>query len=200
MGGQTGTVRSTPGRIVPKSKLMLRNERGYTLVELLTVMVMLGLVFLGIISLYLSGVRAQSNLSDTFSAQTSLHVGLDKLRADVHLACSQTAQSGTSVTLSLPVSSTGTCDGTSLVTWCTQGSGSVYGLYRIAGSTCSGGTKYADFITGGSIFTYTAQNSPSGSHALPRLHVDITLNTTPAKTTTRYHVVDDLVFRNGLRA
>jgi prepilin-type N-terminal cleavage/methylation domain-containing protein len=178
---------------------MLRNERGYTLVELLTVMVMLGLVLLGIISLYLSGVNAQANLSATFSAQTSLHVGLDKLRTDVHLACSQTAQSATSVTLSLPVSSAGTCDGTSLVTWCTQGSGSVYGLYRIVGSTCSGGTRYADYITGGSIFTYTAQNSPAGSHALPRLHVDITLNTTPAQTLTQYHVVDDLVFRNGVR-
>jgi len=178
---------------------MLRNERGYTLVELLTVMAMLGFVFMGIISLYLSGVRSQSNVSATFSAQTSLHVGLDKMRADVHLACSQTAQSATSVTLSLPVSSAGTCDGTNLVTWCTQGSGSAYGLYRIVGSSCSGGTKYADFLTGGSIFTYTAQNSPSGSNALPRLHVDITLNTQPTKTTTQYHVIDDLVFRNGVR-
>jgi prepilin-type N-terminal cleavage/methylation domain-containing protein len=178
---------------------MLRNERGYTLVELLTVMVILSFVFMGIITLYLSGVQSQSNMNATFSAQTSLHVGLDKLRADVHLACSETAQSATSVTFSLPVSSAGTCDGTNLVTWCTQGSGSVYGLYRIVGSTCSGGTKYADFITSGSIFTYTAQNSPSGSYALPRLHVDVTVNITPAKTTTQYHVIDDLVFRNGVR-
>jgi prepilin-type N-terminal cleavage/methylation domain-containing protein len=192
-------IRSTSSPIVPRNKLMLRNERGYTLVELLTVMVMLGLVMTGIISLYLSGVNAQGNMGATFSAQTSLHVGMDNLRADVHLACSQTAQSATSVTLSLPVSSQGGCDGTNLVTWCTRGSGSVYGLYRVVGSTCTGGSKYADFITGGSIFTYTAQNSPSGSNALPRLHVDVTVNTTPAKTLTRYHVVDDLVFSNGLR-
>jgi prepilin-type N-terminal cleavage/methylation domain-containing protein len=142
---------------------MLRNERGYTLVELLTVMAILSLVSMAIITLYISGVRTQATENATFSAQTSLHVGLEKMRADVHLACSETAQSGTSVTLSLPVSS-------------------------------------ADFFTGGSVFTYTAQNSPSGSHALPRLHVDITLNTTPAKTTSRYHVVDDIVFENGLRS
>ena len=177
---------------------MLRNERGYTLVELLVVMAMLGFVMLGIISLYISGINAQGNMAATFSAQTTLHVGLDKLRADVHLACSQTAQSGTSVTLRFRSPRPGR-DGTNLITWCTQGSGSVYGLYRIAGSTCTGGAKFADFLTGGSIFTYTAQNSPSGSNALPRLHVDITVNTTPAKTTTRYHVVDDLVFRNGAR-
>ena len=191
---------------MPKSNQMLRNERGYTLVELLTVMAILSLVSMAIITLYISGVRTQANLSATFAAQTSLRVGLDKLRGDVHLACSEYAQSGTSVTLylpdsSAPLTSTGTCNPTHMVTWCTQGSGSVYGLYRIdASSTCSGGIKYADFLTGGSIFTYTAQNSPSGSHALPRLHVDLTLNLTPAKTTTRYHVVDDLVFEDGLRS
>ena len=50
---------------------MLRNERGYTLVELLTVMVMLGFVMTGIITLYLSGVNAQGNMGATFSAQTT---------------------------------------------------------------------------------------------------------------------------------
>jgi len=182
---------------------MLRNERGYTLVELLTVMAILSIVSMAIITLYISGVRAQANMDATFSAQTSLRVGLDKLRGDVHLACSETAQSATSVTLSMPVASEGACDQVtpSVITWCTQGSGSVYGLYRIVGSsTCSGGVKYADFLTGGSIFTYTAQNSPSGSYALPRLHVDMTLNTQPANATTRYHVVDDLVFENGVRS
>src|SRR5207249_2255631 len=108
--------------------------------------------------------------------------GLDRMRKDVHLACSQTAQSATSVTVSEPP-----CDGTVLVTWCTRGSGSAYGLYRISGSACSGGIDYADYLTGGSIFSYLAQNTtnttPStGSNALPRLHVDATVNTTPSVT------------------
>jgi prepilin-type N-terminal cleavage/methylation domain-containing protein len=174
--------------------LRARGERGFTLVELMTVMAIMSLVLLGITSLYLSGIRTQTNLTASFQAQIALHVGLDKMRNDVHLACSQTAQSATSVTLSDPP-----CNGTNNITWCTQGSGSVYGLYRILGSTCTGGTKVADYLTGGSIFTYTASNVTAGSNALPRLHVDMTVNTTPAVGATSYRAVDDLVFRNGVR-
>ncbi len=170
-----------------------RNERGFTLVELLSVMVILSLVMLGVISLYLSGLQAQAKVSAAFSGQTALHVGLDKMRVDVHAACSQTAQSATSVTLSLPP-----CDGTKIVTWCTQANNGQYSLYRNAGSTY-GGTDYADYLTSGSIFTYTAQNVPSGSNALPRLHVDMTVNADTSNVVSQFRVVDDLVFRNGPR-
>jgi prepilin-type N-terminal cleavage/methylation domain-containing protein len=175
-------------------------EVGFTLVELLMVMVITGLVLTGIITLYLSGVSTQAKLAARFQAETALHVGLNKMRTDVHLACSQTAQSATSVTLWDPP-----CDGTNVVTWCTQGSGSVYGLYRVTGSTCTGGTKYGDFLTSGSIFSYLGPNvtntTPStGSNVLPRVHVDMTVNATPSVSSNRFHIVDDLVFRNGLRA
>lgn len=176
-----------------------RDEQGFTLVELLAVMTILTLVMAGVVGLFMSGVRAQANLTASFQAQTALHVGLDKMRKDVHLACSQTAQSATLVTLSDPP-----CDGTNMVTWCTQGSGSVFGLYRVSGSTCSGGVKYGDYLTGGSIFSYLGPNSTNttpttGSNALPRLHVDMTVNSTPSVSSTGYRVVDDLVFANGLR-
>jgi hypothetical protein len=165
------------------------------LAELLTVMVLMSFVLMGILSLFISGIRTQANLTSSFQAQIALHVGLDKMRKDVHLACSQTAQSATSVTLSDPP-----CDGTKMVTWCTVGSGTLYGLYRIAGSTCTGGVKYADYLTGASIFTYTAQNVTVGTNALPRLHVDLTVNANPATSATGYRVTDDLVFRNGVRS
>jgi len=170
-----------------------RVEGGFTLVELLAVMAILSLVMIGVVSLYLSGMQAQAKVSATFNGQTALHVGLDKMRFDVHAACSQTAQSATSVTLSLPP-----CDGTNLVTWCTQANNGQYSLYRNVGSTC-GGNDYADFLTGGSIFTYTAQNNPSGSNALPRLHVDMTVNADTHNVVSQFRVVDDLVFRNGPR-
>jgi len=173
----------------------LRREGGYTLVELLAVMAILALVMLGVTSLYLSGVRAQAKLTTQFQGEIALHVGLDKMRIDVHAACSETAQSSTSVTLSLPP-----CDGTNLVTWCTQANNGAYSLYRKVGSTCSGGVDFADYLTGGSIFTYTAQNSPAGSYAQPRLHVDMTVNADPHLSSSgAFHVVDDLVFRNGAR-
>jgi prepilin-type N-terminal cleavage/methylation domain-containing protein len=171
-----------------------RSDHGFSLVELLAVMVIMSAVMTGVIALYISGVNTQATLTANFQAQTALHVGLDKIRADVHLACAQIANSTTSVTLSLPP-----CNAPVSVTWCTRGSGSAYSLYRVAGSTCTGGTSYADFITSGSIFTYYAQNSPTGSNVLPRLHVDLTVNPTPTIAGTRLHVIDDLVFRNGPR-
>jgi type II secretory pathway pseudopilin PulG len=171
-----------------------REEQGTTLIELLAVMAILSLVLTGIISIFVSGVRTQANLTASFRAQTALHTGLDKMRKDVHLACSQTAQSASSVTLSDPP-----CDGTNMVTWCTRGSGSAYTLYRVSGSTCTGGVDFADYLTGSSIFSYLAQNVTAGSNALPRLHVDTTVNATPASSATQYRVTDDLVFRNGLR-
>jgi prepilin-type N-terminal cleavage/methylation domain-containing protein len=173
---------------------LARCERGFTLVELLAVMAILALVMLGVTSLYLSGVRAQAKLTSTFQGEIALHVGLDKMRIDVHAACSQTAQSATSVTLSLPP-----CDGTNLVTWCTRSNSGAYSLYRKVGSTCTGATDYADYLTSGSTFTYTAQNVTAGNNALPRLHVDMTVNATPSDSSSSFRVIDDLVFRNGAR-
>jgi prepilin-type N-terminal cleavage/methylation domain-containing protein len=175
-------------------RLCASHEGGYTLVELLAVIAVLSLVLLGITSLYLAGVRTQSKLTSSLQAQSSLHMGLDRMRADVHVACSVTAQSATSVTVSDPP-----CDGSNLVTWCTQGSGSSYVLDRVSGSSCSGGAQLADSLTSGSIFSYLGPNSPAGSNALPRVHVDVTLNATPSTASTRYRVVDDLVLRNGVR-
>jgi type II secretory pathway pseudopilin PulG len=172
-----------------------RSEAGYTMVELLMVMTLLAFVGVGITAIQISGSRAESGLASTFQGQTSAHLGLNELRGDVHLACTETAQSATSVTLSLSP-----CDGTNVVTWCTRGSGSAYSLYRVTGSSCSGGHDWADDLTGGTIFTYVAPNSPSGSYAAARLHVDMTVNPTPTSTGTGSHLVDDLVFRNGARS
>jgi len=174
-----------------------------TLVELLTVMALLGIVMTAVIVLYISGVRTQTNLTSKFNAQTMVHVGLDRMRTDVHLACGETAQSPTSVTLSLPASATATtCDGTNLVTWCTSGSGTRYGLYRIpsAAATCTNGEKLGDYLTSGSIFTFTGPNSPAGSYSLARIHLDLTANATPTNSKLNYRVVDDVSFGNSARS
>ena len=183
------------GALRHRLRSLAREQGGFTLIELVAAMTMLAVVAGGISVLFVSGNGTQATLSADFTAQSSVHLGLDKLRVDVHAACSETAQAATAVTLSEPP-----CDGSVLVTWCTRGSGSVYGLYRVSGSTCTGGYKWADYLTGGSIFSYLGPNVTAGSNALPRLHVDLTVNATPTRTVTGYRVVDDLVFRNGPRA
>ena len=87
------------------------------------------------------------------------------------------------------------------VTWCTLGSGSRYALYRLSGAVgCSAGPKFADWLTVGTVFTFSAQNTPAGTYTLARLHVDFPINLTPTKTTDAYRLVDDVAFRNSPRS
>jgi hypothetical protein len=59
-------------------------------------------------------------------------------------------------------------------------------------------------LTSGSIFTYLAPDitntMPStGSYAVARLHVAMTVNASPANPANGYVVVDDLAFRKSPR-
>jgi len=177
-------------------------ERGYTLPELMTTMSILLVVLTGITSLFVAGSRAQADLTARFDAQTELRVGLDKMRREIHSACDApgavAGSATTTVTLSLP-SGAGACGHT--VTWCTQSTANGFGLYRVdASSVCSGGVRYSDFLTAGSIFTYESPNSPAASYLLARLHVDMTLDARQNDAAGQYHVVDDIVFRNSQRS
>lgn len=168
-------------------------EDGFTLVELVMTMLILGLVLTGVTALFSSGIRAQSDLQARFDAQTELRVGLDKLKREVHASCAIVSQTSIQLTVSNPP-----CTAPTTITYCTQGSGTRYGLYRNVGSTC-GGTKIADYLTSGGIFTYFAPNSPSSSFALARVRVDVTADAKPSTSGGAYHVIDDVVFRNSAR-
>jgi hypothetical protein len=76
-----------------------RSESGLSLIELLIVMLLMGMLLGTITTILVSGIGTQSGLTATFGAETNLHTGLGKLRTDVNLACSESAQSATSVTL-----------------------------------------------------------------------------------------------------
>ena len=198
----------------------LRGEGGYTLAELVVVMAILGVVVGGIVMLFARAINADADQQRRFHAQQDARLALDKLRREIHAACTvsnpstyNTAES--SITLYF---STDSCaSGTHTVTWCTSGSGSRYGLYRIVATTCTGATqKYADYLTTGSIFTYLPPNSyvttlnggtgsaaittAAGSSTLPRLHVAFTVNRKPSKSKDQFKIADDIAFRNGPRS
>ena len=180
------------------------DERGFTLVELITTMTILAIVLTGITSLFVAGTRSQSDQNRRFQAQTQLRVGLDRLRKDTHSACRALDTSTglvlaegatpTSVSFYMPPS----CAAADSITWCTQGSGNRYGLYRASGMSCAGGSKYADFLTTGSMCTFHTYNQPAGSYTLARLHVDMPDNVNGSGPGT-YRLADDIVFRNSPR-
>jgi prepilin-type N-terminal cleavage/methylation domain-containing protein len=192
-------------RLGPKR---LGEEGGYTLIELLTVLSILGVVMGGLTTVFANATSAEADMNNRFQSQQTARLGLDKLRREVHCASGATpaGSDASSITLTLP-SYCKTYSGNASVTWCTRSiSTNRYGLYRVNGSVCTGGVKWADFLAPTStaaicsgalcVFNYTAQTTSS----LGKLHVDFPINPKPSRTVDTYELVDDLVLRNTTRS
>lgn len=183
----------------------LRAERGYSLVEMLTVLVIMGVVMTSLTTVFVQASNSESDMNNRFQAQLASKLALDKMRREVHCASVATpAGSSSSVTITLP----SYCKtGSGSITWCTRSNGTNrYALYRVVGATCSGGVKWADYLVPSSsaatcsgalcIFNYTAQSTTS----LAKLTVDFPVNVKPTKTVDLYELKDDLVLRNSSRS
>jgi prepilin-type N-terminal cleavage/methylation domain-containing protein len=173
--------------------LRLASERGYTLVEMLVVLLIFGTVMSALMALFVQGTSAELDMNKRFQAQQEARVALDRLRRDVHCASAVALGTASSsfVTLTVP------CVAGQTVTWCTLGSGQRFGLYRALGTSCTStaGPRYADHLTTGAVFSQQVQSTTS----LWRLHVDLPVNVAPAKSVASYELVDDLVLRNSTR-
>jgi prepilin-type N-terminal cleavage/methylation domain-containing protein len=183
----------------------LRGERGYTLVEMLTVLVIMGVVMGGLTTVFVSATNSETDMNNRFQAQLTARLALDKMRREVHCASVATPTgSSSSVTITLP----SYCKtGSGSVTWCTRSvATNRYALYRVVGATCSGGVMWADYLTPSAtapvcsgalcIFNYTAQSTSS----LAKLSVDFPVNVRPSKTVELYELQDVLVLRNSSRS
>ena len=147
----------------------LRRERGYTLVEMLTVLTILGVVMGALGTLFVSATNSEADMNNRFRAQQTARIALDKMRREVHCAsaASPSNASGASWSVTLTLASfcktlpqplpsplpsycsTSNGQTTCSVTWCTRSvATNRYALYRITGSTCgaSGGVKWADYL------------------------------------------------------
>jgi prepilin-type N-terminal cleavage/methylation domain-containing protein len=181
--------------VIRRLQRRLSGERGYTLVEMLTVMVVLGVVVTSLTSVFVSASNSETDMNNRFQAQLTARLALDKIRREVHCAGVITPTgAASSVTLTLAPSCTP--QGSTSITWCTRSGGTNrYALYRVVGASCTGGTKLADYLTASSVFNYTGQSATS----LAKLHVDFPVNVKPSKTVESYELIDDIVLRNSIR-
>jgi prepilin-type N-terminal cleavage/methylation domain-containing protein len=183
----------------------LRRERGYSLIEMLITLSIMGIVMGSLTTVFVSASNAELDMNNRFQAQLGARIALDKMRREVHCGSVATpAGSSSSVTLTLP----SYCKtGSGSITWCTRNvSTNRYALYRVVGSTCTGGIKWADYLVPTStatacsgalcIFSYTAQSTSS----LAKLHVDFPVNIKPSKSVEMYELQDDIVLRNSTRS
>ena len=178
----------------------VRGEGGYSLVEMLTVMVIMSIVFMGITTVFVSGSRAQTEQDRRFQAQLNTRLALDKIRRDIHCASDVSPTSSfprSSITFTLPSG----CGGN--VTWCTSavtGYTNRYQLYRQSGSTCSaaGGLRIADYLTNTSGNVFVAFSHTSGCSCLASLQVDFTISL-KGSTVDSYELTDTIFLRNSTR-
>jgi prepilin-type N-terminal cleavage/methylation domain-containing protein len=165
----------------------LAAERGYTLIELLIVIAILGFIMAGIANLLVSGSRAQSDTSARVAAQGSTRTALDRLEFEARCASNATIlNSGAGVALTLP---TQCPHATGNVTWCVSGGV----LTRYSGTlTCSGGTSYP-YVS--SITTPTPFSIVWGTSNLPQLAVTLAVNTTN-RSSDAFTLKDSIALRN----
>jgi prepilin-type N-terminal cleavage/methylation domain-containing protein len=173
----------------------LRDERGFTLIELLTVLAMLVIVMTALSTVLVAATKAEEDMNRRFGSQINARVALDMLRREIHCA-SSVSPTGASASITIVLGSRCPFAGGSTVRWCTVGSGSSYALYRTTAATCdASGKKVVDYLTTGSVFTYTPQSTSS----LAYLSVSLPVNTNPATALPDYRLTDDIVLRNSTR-
>lgn len=170
----------------------LRDERGFTIVELLIVCLTLGIVLTGLVNVFVSGSRAGADADARFQAQQTDRLALDKLDYEARCASGATLVSGgAGVTLTFPA----TCShvaGAPAVTWCVTGGV----LTRFVGATCSGtGTPYARSITSPTPFALPTPASGS----LPQLQISLSANAS-GRSSDAFSLTDTLTLRNAPRA
>ncbi len=165
-------------------------ERGYSLIELLQVTVILGVVLAGLTTLFVQASSAELDMNRRFQAQQEARVAIDKMRREVHCAKAITpAGNSSAITLTIP-SQCATSGGTQIdVVYDTQLVSA--GRYRLRRA----GVKIADYVRVGNVFTYTAPTTTS----MGKLRVDLPINIQPPGSGSNWELVADMVLRNTTR-
>jgi Tfp pilus assembly protein PilW len=169
-------------------------EGGYSMVELLVVMVILTTVLTTLSSVFVSGANAELDMNRRFEAQLNARLALDKMRREIHCASSASLTGTYAVTLVLPSQ----CPtGTGSVTWCAVGTGSRWGLHRSTSAPCDAtDQQWADYLVNSNIFGYVAQSATT----LAKVSVTLPVDREPAVSGGLYRLEDAIALRNSTRS
>jgi prepilin-type N-terminal cleavage/methylation domain-containing protein len=177
--------------MIQRLRRLLGCERGYTLIELLQVTVILSVVLGAVTTLFVRASIAEVDMNRRFQAQQEARLAVDRMRREIHCA-SLVSPTGTSssITVTLPSGCPTSAGGATTVVYDTQlVSTGRYSLRR-------DGVRVADYVTAANVFTYTAQ-STSG---LGKLNVTMPVNLTPTDASKEWRLVADIVLRNTTRS
>lgn len=180
------------------------DEGGYSLVEMLTVMMIMSVVFTGLTTVFTSASKADLDMQNRFNAQVNTRIALDKLRTDAHCAYDVSPNTpnpwtAAQSTITFKITACGGSD----VTWCTaQQSGSTtrWDLYRQVGTSCSSSSpaiRVAKYLSTATPFTAFAH--VSGCGCLASVGVTLPIGVNRNAVTGLYRLQDTIFLRNSTR-
>jgi prepilin-type N-terminal cleavage/methylation domain-containing protein len=184
----------------------MREEGGYSLVELIVVMAILGIVIGGLTTVFVQGSRGEVDMNRRFTAQQNARAALLQLRSDIHVGCNAAVTSTT--LLIYKYKADGTCDTVASTVWCTGTSTNISSrltLWEATAASCTSppaGKVWADYIVSGSTL-FTLNTPTGGSMQRMSVTVDLPVNANKAVTTgavDRYELKDTIVLRNAPQA
>ena len=176
--------------MLKRLRTVVRGEGGVSLVELIFVMLIMGTVLAALTSLFISGAKSELDQNRRFQVQEEARTAVDRMRREIHCASGVTVTSAASITVSIPAQCP-TGNGTSTTTV-------VYDTVLVATNRYKlqrAGTRIADYLTTGNVFSYTAPSPTS----LGKLHLDLPVNLTPNEGWRQWRLVTDIVLRNTVR-
>jgi hypothetical protein len=157
-------------------------------------MIILGIVMVGLTTMFAAGLRAETRAHREFRAQQTARIALDQIRHELHCANSITATEATpvsSIAVTLPDGCWGSDEN---IVYATEAvAGSRWRLNRTGDSGTA--VQVADYLTASDVFTYYGP----ATGTLGRLHLEIPVNVEPADATSEWRLEDDIVLRNSIR-
>jgi prepilin-type N-terminal cleavage/methylation domain-containing protein len=166
-------------------------ERGYTLIELLQVTVILGVILTGLTTLFVQASNAELDMNRRFQAQQVARVAVDKMRRELHCASSVTPTGPTSsisVTLPEQCPTNGTGASRTVVYDTQLVTANRYRLRR-------DGVPLADYVAAADAFEYTTVSGRLGT-----LRVTLPIKPKPDGAMKEWKLVADIVLRNSPRS
>jgi prepilin-type N-terminal cleavage/methylation domain-containing protein len=176
--------------MIQRLRRLLGCERGYTLIELLQVTVILGVILGAVTTLFVRASIAEVDMNRRFQAQQEARLAVDRMRREIHCASLvEPAGASSSITVTLPAGCPTVGGAPSTVVYDTLLVST--GRYELRRA----GLRVADYISASTVFNYTAQ-STSG---LGKLNVNLPVNLTPTDASKEWRLDADIVLRNTTR-
>jgi prepilin-type N-terminal cleavage/methylation domain-containing protein len=192
---------------VIRALVNVRPEDGYSLVELIVVMAILGVVLSGLTAVFVGGSNAEARLNSRFQAQQEARAATDRIRSDIH--CASTAQALSSNTfIRLDVSS---CIGTpTTYVWCVLSSSTSpqrYQLWRASSTaaitpaaTCTSTDTSRVLVASNLVNSAAFMTNATPENGLQTVAVDFKVSGSQTSNTKEvYELTDSIVARNGPR-